>query len=49
MDIVVWLRSLGLGQYEAVFRQAKKKPRASAAKWGLTMKSKHAHAAIRPD
>ena len=21
MDIVVWLRSLGLGQYEAVFRQ----------------------------
>ncbi len=21
MDVVVWLRSLGLGQYEAVFRQ----------------------------
>ena len=21
MDVVVWLRSLGLGQYEAVFRE----------------------------
>ena len=21
MDVVIWLRSLGLGQYEAVFRQ----------------------------
>ena len=23
MDVVVWLRSLGLGKYEAVFRESK--------------------------
>ena len=23
MDVVVWLRSLGLGKYEAIFRESK--------------------------